>query len=99
MKTERLPMRNGKNGDRSQRKRRGHGHLQETKSGQRMPGAIALDENYLQRIAHRAAHHQQIASIEIGNSLARNREVVKTCKRSKSPSPCPTADSAPPNEP
>src|SRR5260370_28738475 len=61
-----------------------------------MLGAVTLDENNLQRITNRAPRHQQITTIEIGDSLARNREVVESCQRGRSADPCPSADAPPP---
>src|SRR5260221_8774393 len=98
MKTEPLPMCRGEQRHRSYGERRRHRDLQETEPGQRMLRAIALDENNLKRIAHRANHHQQVTAIEIGDSLARYGEAVESCQRCESASPCPSADSAPPEE-
>src|SRR5260370_35559771 len=63
-----------------------------------MHGAGTLDENNLQRITNRAPRHQQITTIEIGDSLARNREVEESCQRGRSADPCPSADAPPPKD-
>jgi len=98
METVRFQVRCGEQRNRGKRQCRRHRDLQKTQGGQGMPRAVAFDENNLEGVAKRAAGHQQIAAIQFGDSLRRNREEVESRQRSKSAGPGPGTDAPPPDD-
>src|SRR5258708_25373201 len=88
---EMFPTRHIQYGDGDRGKHSRKDHLQAAQCSQRIFSCVALNEDDLKRVEHRATHHQHIAMIEISKSLHWHREKIKPRERGRCAYPGPRA--------